>query len=82
MPDKWLKFKTLFAAMLAKNGASLSPTEKEMHEILTAIKDAYNDDIDHSDASCQEKNFAKLSHESFIQGLERFYSKYRNNYIL
>lgn len=78
MPDKWLNFETLFAAMLAKYGVSLSPTEEEMHAILTSIKDAHNDDIDHSNVSQQEKDFAKLSNESFIQGLERFYSKYRN----
>lgn len=78
MTEKWLKFETLFAAMLAKYGVSLSPTEEEMHAILTSIKDAHNDDIDHSNASQQEKDFAKLSNESFIQGLERFYSKYRN----
>lgn len=78
MTEKWLNFETLFAAMLAKYGVSLSPTEEEMHAILTSIKDAHNDDIDHSNASQQEKDFAKLSNESFIQGLERFYSKYRN----
>lgn len=78
MTEKWLKFETLFAAMLAKYGVSLSPTEEEMHAILTSIKDAHNDDIDHSNVSQQEKDFAKLSNESFIQGLERFYSKYRN----
>ncbi len=53
MPDNWLKFKTLFAAMLEKYGTSLSPTEEEMHEILTALKEAHNDDIDHSNASQQ-----------------------------
>lgn len=78
MTEKWLNFETLFAAMLAKYGASLSPTEEEMHIILESIKDAHNDDIDHSNVSQQEKDFAKLSNESFMQGLERFYSKYRN----
>ena len=78
MTAKWLKFKTLFAAMLEKYGAFLSPTEEDMHEILTAIKDAHNHDIDHSNASQQEKDFAKRSNESFIQGLEQYYSKYRN----
>ncbi len=78
MTEKWLKSKTLFAAMLAKYGVSLSPTEEEMHIILESIKDAYNDGIDNTNASQQEKNFAKLSNELFIQGLEQFYSKYRN----
>lgn len=78
MPDKWLNFETLFAAMLAKYGVSLSPTEKEMHIILESIKDVHNDDIDNTNASQQEKNFAKLSNELFIQGLEQFYFKYRN----
>lgn len=73
MTAKWLKFETLFAAMLSKYGVSLSPTEEEMHEILTAIKDAHNDDIDHSNASLQEKNFAKLSNELFVQTLELLY---------
>lgn len=78
MTEKWLKSKTLFAAMLAKYGVSLSPTEEEMHIILESIKDAHNDGIDNTNASQQEKNFAKLSNELFIQGLEQFYSKYRN----
>lgn len=78
MTDKWLKSKTLFAAMLAKYGLSLSPTEDEMHVILTSIKEAYNDDIDHSNASQQEKNFAKLSNELFVQNLEQIYHNCRN----
>ncbi len=77
MPDKWSKFETLFAAMLAKYGASLSPTVEEMHIILESIKDAHNDDIDHSNASQQEKDFAKQSNELFIQGLEQLYRQYR-----
>ena len=66
MTDKWLKSGTLFAAMLSKYGVFLLPTEEEMHSILTSIKDVHNDDIDHSDASQQEKVFAKLSDELFI----------------
>ncbi len=78
MIDKWLKSKTLFAAMLAKYGVSPSPTEDEMHAILTSIKEAYNDDIDHSNASQQEKNFAKLSNELFVQNLEQIYRNCKN----
>lgn len=77
MLSNWLKFKILFAAMFAKYGASLSPTEEEMHEILTALKEAHNEDIDHSSASLPEKNFAKLSNELFIQEVEQFYHRYR-----
>lgn len=78
MTEKWLKFEALFAAMLAKYGVSLSPTEEEMHAILTSIKDAHNDDIDHSNASQLEKNFAKLSNELFVQNLEQIYHNCRN----
>ncbi len=78
MTNKWLKFETLFAAMLAKYGVSLSPTEDEMHAILTSIKDAHNDDIDNTNASQLEKNFAKLSNELFVQNLEQIYRNYKN----
>lgn len=54
MTEKWTNFAILFAAMLEKYGTNL-PSENDMHTLLESIKEAKNDDIEHSDASLQEK---------------------------
>ena len=79
MTEKWTNFAILFSAMLDKNGTNL-PSENDMHSLLESIKEAENDDIEHSDASLQEKHRAKSFNEDLQQMLEQIYHQEVNKH--
>lgn len=79
MTEKWTNFAILFAAMLEKYGTN-PPSENDMHTLLESIKEAKNDDIEHSDASLQEKHRAKSFNEDLQQMLEQIYRQEVNKH--
>lgn len=79
MTEKWTNFVILFSAMLDKYGYNF-PSEDDMHALLESIKEATNDDIDHSDASSQEKHRAKSFNEDLQQILEQIYRQEVNKH--
>lgn len=78
MTEKWTNFYSLFFATLKKYGAFF-PYEEDMHKLLESLKEAQNDDIDHSQASLQEKSYAKSSNELFYKNFEQAYRQCRSS---